>query len=462
MATRIDSLTGVPETTFIQLMNDFRDFNNANIVTAIRDDKGTFTVTSTVFDNASAGGSPSGTSVTLTGKMSFFGGPDDHGVGPNEGLSLFDTSDIAANPDLFLPAQPPGTTGLARRLNPDAGYLACRWDLSVTPKSFLRTAKVKVTNPKNGQSEMARPADTGPAVFTGRIADLSPGLTKRLGLDTDDACTVEIPTPAGTQPPPAGAGIAQGVNLASIDSTLFASDMTRKLVVMTSFDQAIYWIINLTDGTTGGQSLLKLVNGATKVLRSDTTVFPIQATADIPATVADELNQAAPPGLATPVGGGPSLQPGTDISAQVLAEAKAFLGQKTNIDPRTDNGNLACAWAVNKVVSIALGKPISSDGNLLGVSTAQMGDVLTAHHVRVNSAAEAPGGAIIIAPSVGHTHGHVGIVSDAPGTGNTRRVLSNSSGDATFEDKFTVASFTSHYAGMGLQVLFFTLNPNQF
>jgi hypothetical protein len=156
------------------------------------------------------------------------------------------------------------------------------------------------------------------------------------------------------------------------------------------------------------------------------------------------------------------LQAGADINATLFAAAKSFLGQWTDSDPRTDHGNLACAWAVNNVVSNALGKPISSDGSLLGVSTSQMADVLRAHHVPVNPGTPPPPGAVIIAPSTARTHGHVGIVGEAARNANTRRVLSNSSGAAKFEDKFTIGTFTSHYTAMGLQVLFFTLNPNQF
>ena len=64
-----------------------------------------------------------------------FGGPDDTGVKPDEGLALVSAIDQAAQ--LFLPYQPEGTTGLARRLNPYIHYVACRWDYDVTPKEML-------------------------------------------------------------------------------------------------------------------------------------------------------------------------------------------------------------------------------------------------------------------------------------------------------------------------------------
>lgn len=130
----------------------------------------------------------------VEGKMSTFGGPYDLGVGPNEGLALFDKSDLK-NPDyasLFLPAPPPGTSGLARRLNPDANYLACRWDYGTTPRALLRNTKALVVNSQTGAKAFASPVDWGPDASTGRAADLSPGLAGVLGLDTNDHVLVTI------------------------------------------------------------------------------------------------------------------------------------------------------------------------------------------------------------------------------------------------------------------------------
>lgn len=126
--------------------------------------------------------------------MSTFGGPLDTGVSPSEGLALFERPDLTnpAHSSLFLRTQPPGTTGLARRLNPDRFYIACRWNYSQTPREFLRICVAKVTNPQNNRSTMARPADWGPNIATGRVADLSPGLAAELGLETDDDCIVDI------------------------------------------------------------------------------------------------------------------------------------------------------------------------------------------------------------------------------------------------------------------------------
>jgi N-acetylmuramoyl-L-alanine amidase len=136
--------------------------------------------------------------VAFSGKCSYFGGPNDTGVSPDEDLAWWDDeSDAKENPHLFLPNQPPGTTGLARRLNPSAPYIACRWDYDVTSKSMLAdpTLRALVRNKKNGLQALAWPADWGPSDTTGRVADLSPGLMLALQLETDDEVDVVYPAP---------------------------------------------------------------------------------------------------------------------------------------------------------------------------------------------------------------------------------------------------------------------------
>lgn len=130
----------------------------------------------------------------VKGKCSHFGGPDDLGVAPGEGLAFF--SEITeANQHLFLPLVPAGTTGLARRLNSRAvHYLACRWDYSITPKELLRGPDMAlVRNIRTGEELTAWPADWGPHQDTGRVADLSPALMFDLELTTDDEVEVIYP-----------------------------------------------------------------------------------------------------------------------------------------------------------------------------------------------------------------------------------------------------------------------------
>ena len=138
--------------------------------------------------------SAAGTVFRAEGKMSTFGGPHDTGMSPTEGIALFDKADLTdpRYANLFLSAPPPGTSGLGRRLDPDSYYLACRWDYSQTPRDFLRNNLALVENPQSGRSVYAQPADWGPNVSTGRVADLSPGVAAALGLDTDDDVVITI------------------------------------------------------------------------------------------------------------------------------------------------------------------------------------------------------------------------------------------------------------------------------
>jgi N-acetylmuramoyl-L-alanine amidase len=131
---------------------------------------------------------------TWRGKASWFGGPNDTGVDPDEGLAfLYEVSDA---PELFLPVQPPGTSGLARRLDPDKHYVAVRWDYDVTPKEMLASGvPASVRSIATGRTFLARPADWGPHQDTGRVADVSPGLLAALGIETDDEVEVIYPAP---------------------------------------------------------------------------------------------------------------------------------------------------------------------------------------------------------------------------------------------------------------------------
>ena len=143
------------------------------------------------------------------GTVSWFGGPNDTtGVSPSEGLAfIYSTSD---QPDLFLSYQPEGTTGLARRLNPDVPYVACRWPYTSANKAQWREvllkemALVEVTDgPSKGKFVKAFPADWGPhEEKTGRAADISEGAMAYLGIETDDKVRVTFPFTHRTEAPP--------------------------------------------------------------------------------------------------------------------------------------------------------------------------------------------------------------------------------------------------------------------
>jgi len=127
----------------------------------------------------------------LRGKVSWFGGPDDVGVASDEGLAfIYEVSDA---PHLFLSEQPPATTGLARRLDPETFYIAMRWDYDETPREMLLEEVALVRSIKTGIAMTAVfPADWGPGIED-RIADISPGLMDALGIETDDEVEIIFP-----------------------------------------------------------------------------------------------------------------------------------------------------------------------------------------------------------------------------------------------------------------------------
>jgi N-acetylmuramoyl-L-alanine amidase len=130
--------------------------------------------------------------LRAVGKVSWFGGPEDMGVSPSEGLAfIYDTED---KPHIFLDKQPEGTTGLARRLDPDTYYVAMRWDYDQFPKERLAGDEVALIRaPSTGRQITAHPADWGPHTDTGRVADVSPAVMDALGITTDDEVEVVYP-----------------------------------------------------------------------------------------------------------------------------------------------------------------------------------------------------------------------------------------------------------------------------
>jgi hypothetical protein len=225
-------------------------------------------------------------------------------------------------------------------------------------------------------------------------------------------------------------------------------------------------VVNQIGSIESGQTLLRRVgNNAPEILLSDTTVFPIAVSDQLPEAVANELNKAMRKEPSLPKGqsdGAPKK--GDDINARVFAKAQSFVGFNTAKVPGTEGGNLACAWAVNEVVRLALGKPISTEGRgQNGLGTGGIYDALRKNHTQVGTPSA---GSIVISPTppTGSVHGHVGIVGQNPGgaTDNTQ-IFSNSSSQKKFAQNLSVRSWEARYEStLHLQVLYFNLNADQF
>lgn len=147
----------------------------------------------------------------IFGKISTFGGPRDTGVQQNEPLAL-------VTKNQWRQLQEGGhniwtgifrtffnsNLGPARSLNEDALYCAMRWSYRkemvkkeghlpiVTPTTWLRKTFIYIENESNGRWVYAQPVDWGPHVRTDRLIDVSPGVSKRLGVQTDSYVRVVI------------------------------------------------------------------------------------------------------------------------------------------------------------------------------------------------------------------------------------------------------------------------------
>ncbi|MEH7879401.1 hypothetical protein V7799_18105 [Rhizobium laguerreae] len=145
-----------------------------------------------------------------------------------------------------------------------------------------------------------------------------------------------------------------------------------------------------------------------------------------------------------------------ELSSLTFEKARAKVGSgdmnsRDNSPPATNHGRLACAWAVNKIVSMALGKPVGG-----GLATAAMYEVLKVKDILFDEVQLVPG-LVIISPTTGSNIGHVGI------TGQDDKIYSNSSSAGMWEQNRTLRTWSDYYhVRKGLPILFYQLNPNRF
>jgi len=233
-------------------------------------------------------------------------------------------------------------------------------------------------------------------------------------------------------------------------------DLLQRVIARATLGASTFWLIDqFSDG--GGQVLVKLDGAGTPmILASDTSVFPLQAGL-VPPTVAAQLSAsfdaaaAAAPDLAPP--NVPPIASDDEISVRIFEKAKECDGTLvTRNEPNTNHGRVACAFAVNKVVTLATGKPVGG-----GLSTAAMGEGLAKTQTQVPEAEIGPG-MIIISPTHGGNVGHVGIVGEIKNPTNATVIYSNSSRLGVFSDTFTLGSWKNFYRDRKhLPVFFYAL-----
>jgi hypothetical protein len=142
--------------------------------------------------------------------------------------------------------------------------------------------------------------------------------------------------------------------------------------------------------------------------------------------LADQYQQALP------AVGAPPCKVGGGARAQIAQAAQQMQGMDTSAGP--DGGNLACAWAVNRVLERSIGRTIGSNPNYVpSVEEALRGGAGT----QVEPS-QASAGDIVIANNASH----IGICQNSGCT----RVLSNSSSRASFSWESNT-NFDGYYGG---------------
>jgi len=129
--------------------------------------------------------------------MSIFAGPNDKGVGEQEGLALIEEVDLRDWWFRYL-FRDDESVGLARRLNPDGFYCAARWEYNDVPRDVLRHSFMRLSSGKTQRPIFARPVDWGPNERTKRVLDISPGAATALKVNTDDIIRGDLILPTLT------------------------------------------------------------------------------------------------------------------------------------------------------------------------------------------------------------------------------------------------------------------------
>lgn len=125
----------------------------------------------------------------VEGRISWFGGPNDYGVGRYDTCAI--SGDVAR--DLNSPMNASSDTIASRP--EDFYYAALRVDYAPNGRGWWADARILVVNPATEAAIVVRPADWGPNTYTHRIIDLSPQSLRDLNLDTDDEVWVSFALP---------------------------------------------------------------------------------------------------------------------------------------------------------------------------------------------------------------------------------------------------------------------------
>ena len=130
------------------------------------------------------------------------------------------------------------------------------------------------------------------------------------------------------------------------------------------------------------------------------------------------------------------------VNGRIAEAAEKLRGMSTRDaqthHPELENGNVACAYSVNKVLDTALGRTYGENKEYV---PSLMAD-LRRHGHEVAAGDVRPGDIAIKLPSHGERHGHIGIVTQG---GESPRILNNSSSHGSLTNEDSPARFSRNY-----------------
>lgn len=261
---------------------------------------------------------------------------------------------------------------------------------------------------------------------------------------------------------------------AEIDE-LFDDSMPRRLFETVRRGDTTYYVVDIVDEDSGEMKIVRVEKGGAPEFVDTIPPDPmaggglddlspaLRERFDTDREERDDMGGGGPPA------GGTLLDQWT-INVQFHNKAVRYTGlidpdeklSSANA-PGTSGGNLACAWAVNRVAKDSLGRKIGG-----GLATAEMIKVLKLKHKEVDSEEM---GCVVISPSQNVTKngvtkwvtGHVGIVGILDENDPEKTpIYSNSSGAAEWQKNFWISKWRNKYTGMGLKMRFFLLAPGEF
>jgi hypothetical protein len=135
------------------------------------------------------------------------------------------------------------------------------------------------------------------------------------------------------------------------------------------------------------------------------------------------------------------------VNDRIAATALAMRGMSTR-EAEThvralDNGKLACAYSVNKVLDAALGRTFGENPNSV---TSVVTGLERSGAERVAASDVRPGDLAVRVAGAGERHGHIGFVVATDGG---PKILSNSSSRGAFDELQNAAAFGKNYTGHG-------------